>query len=196
MPRLLAPTAVLLAALSPLLLAALPSTPRAEDPAPAGRVVSDEGRVELLGRPLRAGDRIDLPEGYLVVEEDGPEDGQVGSFAVVSAASFSAVPAATEVPSAGDPAASAGAAACTAERSAYLAELWRSWGIEVSDPAAFLDALEGGATGPSTGFSWFALQADPFRPLAWSSELRARAEALARCARQGAAPATSTFAGR
>jgi hypothetical protein len=193
MPRLLAPLAA-------LLLAAFPMTPRAEDPMPAGRIESDEGRVELLGRPLRAGDRIDLPEGYLVVEEDGPADGQIGSFAVVSAASFSAVSApGADAPAAGDPGpASPGAPPCTAERSAYLGELWRSWGIEVSDPAAFLDALEGGATGPSTGFSWFALQADPFRPLAWSSALRARAEALARCVREGAAPgpAAPSLAGR
>jgi hypothetical protein len=58
-------------------------------------------------------------------------------------------------------------------------------GIEVSDPDALLLGLEGDQ-GAAAGFYWFALATDPFRPLAWSSDLRARAEALARCVRNAA----------
>jgi hypothetical protein len=45
------------------------------------------------------------------------------------------------------------------------------------------------------GYYWFASATDAFRPLAWSSELRSRADDLARCAREvegsraGAGPA-------
>jgi hypothetical protein len=171
-------------------LAAIAPPARAE-PAPAkGHVESDQGRFEILGRPLHAGDRIELPEGYLVVEEDGPDDGAVGSFGVVSAELFAppAAPA-SEAFDAGDleptraQAASLAApgAGCRAERAAYLSELWRASGIEVDDPIALLEGLEAGSTGPGAGFYWFALATDPFRPLAWSSELRSRADALARC---------------
>lgn len=159
-------------------------TPRAE-PA-AGRIDAGDSRFEILGRPLRAGDRIDLPEGYLVVEESGPaDDDAVGSFGVVPAESFAAaVPPPAAPAEAGAPADPApGGAACTSERSAYLAELWKASGIEVKDPAALLEGLQGGASGPGAGFYWFALASDVFRPLAWSSDLRARADALARCVR-------------
>jgi hypothetical protein len=158
----------------------------------SGRIESDEGHVEILGRPLRAGDTIRLPEGFLRVEEDGREDREIGSFTVVPArgdapektAAAEAVPAPEATV---EPASAPGRAApdCRAERSAYLAELWRQSGIEVSSPAELVEALDGGEAGPDAGFYWFALQTDPFRPLAWSSELRARAEALARCARGG-----------
>lgn len=69
-------------------LAAVPPTSRAEPPTAAGRIETEGGRFEILGRPLRAGDRIELPEGYLVVEESAPDDGQAGSFGVVPAASL------------------------------------------------------------------------------------------------------------
>lgn len=172
--------AALAAALS-LPLAASAEPP----PAAAGRIESDEGRIEILGRPVRVGERIELPEGFLRVEEAGPEDDRVGSFGIVSAESLRAdAPIAVEVVGADDPAdAGPSLPDCRAERAAYVAELWRASGIEVSDPAALLDGLEGGATGPKTGFYWFALATDPFRPLAWSSELRARAERLVRCVR-------------
>lgn len=161
---------------------------RADPPAASGRIEAGDSRIEILGRPLRAGDRIDLPEGYLVVEESGPDDGQVGSFGVVPAESLSqAAPASTAAgAAAGDPADASpepGGEACRAERSAYLSELWRLSGIDVKDPAALLEGLQAGASGPATGFYWFALASDPFRPLAASSELRSRAEALARCVR-------------
>jgi hypothetical protein len=161
---------------------------RAEPPVPAGQIEAGDSRFEILGRPLRAGDRIDLPEGYLVVEESGPDDGQAGSFGVVPAETFAAgsaaEPAAPEEANAPADAAPGGAAACTAERSAYLAELWRASGIiDVKDPAALLEGLQGGATGPATGYYWFALATDAFRNLAWSSELRSRANALASCVR-------------
>jgi hypothetical protein len=154
-------------------------------PAAEGRIESDEGRIEILGRPLRAGDRIELPEGFLRVEEQGTEDGEVGSFGVISNGALVAVaPAPAAAGGADDPAAaSERARACDAERAAYLAELWKQSGIDVSDPAALLEGLQGGATGPATGYYWFALATDAFRPLAWSSELRARANALGRCVR-------------
>ena len=168
-------------------LLALPLTPLAEPPRAEGRVESDEGHVEILGRPVRVGERIDLPEGWFRVEEAGPEDDEVGSFAVVPAESFGAAAAAAPEPGAASDPASArpGRRDCAAERSAYLAELWRQNGIEVSAPAALLDGLEGGSRGPKTGFYWFALATDAFRPLAWSSALRARAEALVRCVQDG-----------
>lgn len=159
----------------------------AADPAPAqGHIETDLGKFEILGRPLQAGDRIDLPEGYLVVEESAPDDGQAGSFGVVAAESFAesapAAPAlAAEADAPADPA--PGGADCAPERAAYLAELWRSSGIEVKDPAALLAGLQAGATGPASGYYWFALASDPFRPLAWSSELRGRADALVKCVR-------------
>lgn len=156
------------------------------DPQPAqpagGRIESDEGRIEILGRPVRVGERIELPEGFLRVEEAGPEDGEIGSFGVVSAESMrSDAPIAVEVVTADEPAgAPPSLPSCRAERAAYFAELWRMSGIEVSDPVALLDGLESG-NGARTGYYWFALATDPFRPLAFSSELRDRAEALVRC---------------
>jgi hypothetical protein len=164
----------------PLAVPAAPPAPRAE-----GRIESEEARTEILGRPIRVGERIELPEGYLVVEEEGTEDREVGSFTVVSAETLAAVAPAPAAPAqASDPAAAApGIPACRAERAAYLAQLWKESGIEVRDPAALLEGLQAGATGPATGYYWFALQTDAFRPLAWSSDLRGRADALARCIR-------------
>ncbi len=183
--------ALAVAALAAIL--ALPVSAPAAPPA-EGRIESDGGRIEILGRPLRAGDRIELPEGYLQIEDEGTEEGQVGSFGVVSAGSFAAVaPAPALTAAVGEPA-DAGAApvgpACGKERSAYLAELWRESGIDFGyrsddpllDPAAILDGLQSG-TGAPTGYYWFALATDAFRPLAWSSELRDRAKALVRCVR-------------
>jgi hypothetical protein len=154
-------------------------------PTAEGRIETDEGRIEILGRPLRVGERIELPEGFLRVEEQGTEDRNIGSFGVIAGENLaSASPAPAAVAEAGDPAgASPGARPCRAERAAYLAELWKQSGIQVSDPDALLEGLHGGATGPAAGFYWFALAADVFRPLAWSSDLRGRANALARCVR-------------
>ena len=167
---------------------ALPAAPRA-DPAAEGRIETDEGTIEILGRPVKVGEKIETPEGWIRVEEAGPEDGQVGSFGVVAAESFAAgadAGAAGPVASAGDPASRPAAPRdCRAQRAAYLAELWRASGIEVSSPDALIDGLEAGRAGPATGYGWFALATDPFRALAWSSELRDRAAALARCVRGG-----------
>lgn len=179
MPRLAAASLLALALAAPA-----PARPGPAAP-PEGRIVSDEGGTEILGRPLRAGDTIELPEGYLRVEEDGPEDAAVGSFTVVSAETFAAtsLPGAAAVAAAGDPAARPAAARdCSAARGRYLAELWRTAGIEVEHPEAILDGLESGG-GAQAGFYWLALATDPFRPLAWSSDLRDRADALARCVR-------------
>jgi hypothetical protein len=166
---------------------ALPLTVRADPPGAEGRIVTDEGKAEILGRPVRVGERVDLPEGWFRVEEAGPEDAEIGSFSVVPVEAFATAgaPAVTAAATAGDPAQSRPRRRdCRAERSAYLAELWRQSGIEFSSPAALIDALEGRtATGPGLGFYWFAKATDPFRPLAWSSALRDRAEALARCVR-------------
>jgi hypothetical protein len=72
--------------------------------------------------------------------------------------------------------------ACTAERSAYLKELWRMSGIDVDDPAALLRALESSRSGAGDAYV-LALSSDPVRPLAWSSDLRARAHELVDCVR-------------
>jgi hypothetical protein len=169
-------------------LLALPHATAAAPPPAEGRIESEEARTEILSRPVRVGERIELPEGFLRVEEEGTEDREVGSFTVVSAESLAGTAAAPPATAGGasDPAAAApGGPACRAERTAYLAQLWKESGIEVKDPAALIEGLQAGATGPATGFYWFALQTDAFRPLAWSSELRSRADALARCVRGG-----------
>lgn len=175
----------LTAALAALALAA----PASAEPPAAGRIETDEGTIEILGRPVKVGERIETPEGWIRVEEAGPEDGEVGSFGVVSAESFGAGAdpgAATPAAAAGDPGDRPAAPRdCRPERAAYLAELWRQSGIEVSSPDALIEGLESGGTGPGTGYHWFALATDAFRPLAWSSALRDRAEALARCVRGG-----------
>ncbi len=167
---------------------AFPAAPCADPPRAEGRIVTDESRIEILGRPVRVGERIELPEGWIRVEEKGTEDENVGSFGVVPAESLRASGAPTQQApaSAGDPAPAAPEQRhCRAERAAYLAQLWKEAGIEVSSPDALLEGLEAGAHGPETGYYWFAFQTDPFRPLAWSSELRDRADALVRCVRGG-----------
>ncbi|HEY6100080.1 MAG TPA: hypothetical protein VIW03_11655, partial [Anaeromyxobacter sp.] len=63
----------------------LPLTVGADPPRAEGRIETDEGRVEILGRPVRVGERVELPEGWYRVEEAGPEDGEIGSFSVVPA---------------------------------------------------------------------------------------------------------------
>jgi hypothetical protein len=182
------------------LLLAPAASPRAEDPARAEGTLDDEDgtRVEVLSGKLPVGQRIELPEGWFRVEEEGVEDRRVGSFTVVSAgteesspASASAPPAPPQVPIAprGSPAELAGTAlagrdTCRAERSAYLRQLWRESGIEVADPDALLRGLDAGTSGPAAGFYWFAMSTDAFRNLAWSSELRSRAKALIRCVSQ------------
>jgi hypothetical protein len=165
-------------------LASAPETPRAE-----GRIESGGARVEILGKPYRVGETIQLPEGYLRVEEAGPEDEEVGSFTVVpasapmSVASVSARAATSPVEPEPEalPAPPPPPASCRKERAAYLAEIWKQSGIEVDDPAALLDAFEGSPGNPSVANLWFALSTDSFRTLAWSSDARAKANALSRC---------------
>ncbi len=161
---------------------------------PEGTIESDGSRSEVLARKIPVGQRIELPEGWFRVEEEGVEDGSVGSFTVMGpssdqvAAEPEAAPAepppppatagaTTRTPVIGFPA----AAACRRERSAYLRELWRESGIEVSDPEAFLEGLDAGSSGPDAGYYWFALSTDAFRNMSWSSELRSRARELVRC---------------
>lgn len=175
--------------------------PRARAPAdPAraeGHLESGRSRVELLGRPARVGEDVELPEGYLRVEEAGVEDRRVGSFTVIPADRLRATAAALAAPAGAVPDGAGGPAAarrepeappaparCREERAAYLRELWKQAGIEdVRDPDAVIEGLGAGAGGPATGYYWFAFATDAFRPLAWSSDLRGRADALARCVR-------------
>ena len=122
----------------------IPLSIQADPPRAEGRIETDEGRTEILGRPVRVGERVDLPEGWFRVEEAGPEDEEVGAFSVVSAdASGEAGPVIPgDVAAAGDPASGEKASRdCAPERSAYLAELWRQSGIEVSSPGALLQGL-------------------------------------------------------
>jgi hypothetical protein len=176
-------------------LAALPLASRPEDPRAEGSIEAGTARVEVLGRHYAPGDTIELPEGYLRVEEAGPEDGEIGSFTVVPAAILSRAPPAeaaragavipVPVPEReGERAVAPRAGAdCSAERAAYLAEIWKQSGIEVSDPQGFLAGLEETDEGADLTLAWFALNTDAFRTLAWSSDARAKASALARCAR-------------
>jgi len=181
----------------PLLLFA--SSARAEDVGRAeGTVDTGNGRVELLAGRVPVGERIELPEGWYRVEEEGLEDQETGSFTVAAAGSDegargSPPPAAPPAPpprgsalgpgSPGSfvPFALAVRAACREERNAYLRELWHESGIDVDDPDAVLRGLDAGAYGPATGYYWFAFSTDAFRNLAWSSELRDRARDLGRC---------------
>lgn len=180
----------LLSALPPLaVLAAVPAF-AAPSGAAEGRIDAGEAHVEVLGRPVAVGERVDLPEGWFRVEEQGVEDRDVGSFTVEAApseASPAPPPAAAEPPPAPEAMAPAptepSPPACTAERSAYLKELWRMSGIDVDDPAALLRALESSRAGAGDAYV-FALSSDPVRPLAWSSDLRARARELVHCVRE------------
>jgi hypothetical protein len=180
-------------------LAALPLVSRPEQPRAEGSIEAGGARVEVLGRHYAPGDTIELPEGYLRVEEAGPEDGEVGSFSVVPAAVLARADAAPAGAQRTEPAAevipfpwrrpeeerAAPARAgpdCSAERRAYLAEIWKQSGIELSDPQGFLAGLEQTGEGSDLTLAWFALSTDAFRTLAWSSDARAKASALARCA--------------
>lgn len=179
------------------LLAASTGAPLAEDARPAGRIEVDGARAEILSEPLPVGKRIELPEGWFEVEEQGTEDGQVGSFTVAVATAEPSPEAPPPLASAGPgterpPAASAAAvlpatpsaaASCRAQRNAYLREVWKEAGIEVEDPEALIEGLDAGTSGPATAYYWFALQVDPFRSLAWSSDLRGLAGELVRCMR-------------
>lgn len=186
--------ALLLAAVA--IAARAQGAPRAEPP--TGFVAAQEGGAELLGAPVRVGERVQRPEGWYRVEEAGPEDGAVGSFAVVPAARVAPAPAEPR----GAPAAlgastqaEAGAALpnvgvvpvaegdpCRAERSAYLTELLRTQGVVFEDPAGLLEGLEGERFATRLADYWLAFSIDPLRPLAWDPELRDRGAALARCA--------------
>lgn len=189
----------LVAVLLALPLFALATPARSADPVrPEGTIdMGDDTRVEVLSKKIQVGERIDLPEGWYRVEEEGVEDREVGSFTIASMGSGESAPippAAAPPPAlppeaASSPAAFAAAAldqgrACRQERNAYLRELWRESGIEVDDPDALLRGLDAGASGPSTGYYWFALSTDAFRNLAWSSDLRSRARDLIRCVNQ------------
>src|SRR5512142_3537564 len=58
----------------------------AEDPArPEGTLEAGRAHSELLTKPVPVGKRIDLPEGWFRVEEEGVEDRNVGSFTVAVA---------------------------------------------------------------------------------------------------------------
>jgi len=177
-----------------VLLAALPAAAQPPDEAAAdGRIDGDGVHVEILGKPVAIGERVDLPEGWFRVEEQGVEDRQVGSFSIVALAEPSGSAASTEpagtaprepAPSPREPAAPpvAPAPTCRGERAAYLRELWKTSGVEVEQPDALLEGLDSGE-GAASGYYWFALQTDPIRPLAWTSDLRDRARDLARCVR-------------
>jgi hypothetical protein len=169
-----------------VLALAIPAS-AAADP-PSGRVQTDEGYTEILDRPVRVGERVELPEGWYRVEEAGPEDRRVGSFSVVSSrvlAATAGAPAPIEAEAAAPGERKPGDAGCRDERSAFLSEYLKAQGVEVKDPAGFLQALEGENFARGFATLWMTLNGDPVRATAWSSELRARADALARCARGG-----------
>jgi len=168
--------------LGALLSLAIPAG--AAEPRPEGRIDAGDAHVEVLGKPVAIGERVDLPEGWFRVEEQGVEDRDVGSFTVSAAPALQAPPARAPAPAPPPPAPQgAQPPPCHAERGAYLRELWRMSGIEVDDHEAILRGLE--AEGPGAADAYlFALSTDPVRPLAWSSELRALARDLARCVRR------------
>lgn len=178
-------------------LLAVVAPPRAAEPRPEGTLEAGEARAEVLSKPLPVGKRIELPEGWFQVEEEGTEDRNVGSFTIAEARpapEADATPAPAAAPTARAtsgsgpgvlPAAPTAAAACRPERNAYLRQVWKEAGIDVEDPEALIAGLDAGTSGPGTAYYWFALQVDPFRNLAFSSDLRDRARDLQRCMRRG-----------
>lgn len=171
-----------------LAVAALPAVARGAEGGPEGTIDVGSGRSEVLSKKLPVGQRIELPEGWFRVEEEGVEDRRVGTFTVVSSGEEDAPdaepqPVVVRAPTAPAPARAAPtpAQACGAERNAYLRQLWKESGIDVSDPDALIEGLDAGASGPATGYYWFAVASDAFRNLAFSSDLRDRAGALVRC---------------
>lgn len=192
-----------------LAVGALPAVARGAEEGPEGTIDVGSGRSEVLSKKLPVGQRIELPEGWFRVEEEGVEDGQVGSFTIVSSGTGVGAPAeqgeGPEAPLRGaaarsreaastaqgpakqewGPDGSAGGAGaqppCRTERNAYLRQLWKESGIDVSDPDALIEGLDAGTSGPATGYYWFALATDAFRNLSSSSDLRDRAGALIRC---------------
>jgi hypothetical protein len=185
-----------LASLLALAAAALPAGARGADAATVeGTIEVGSGHTEVLSKPLPVGKRIELPEGWFRVEEGGVEDGRVGSFTIMSSSDEEETPSdaptiaradapalAAEVAAPARAVPQAAASSCRAERNAYLRQLWKESGIEVSDPDALLEGLDAGS-GPATGYYWFAIATDAFRNLAFSSDLRGRAEELVRCIR-------------
>jgi hypothetical protein len=179
-----------------LSLVAVGMSARADPPAAEGTIDVDGARVEVLGRAVPVGARVELPEGWFRVEEQGVEDRQAGSFSVLSAAAASGAPAkaAPEIaraaveaeppPPPPPPPPVPTALRCRAERAEYLRELWRETGVEVDHPDAVLEGLDPAHGGAALGPWEFGPGGDPIRPLAWSSELRDRARDLARCVRE------------
>ncbi len=182
--------ATLLAVLSLLPLAGA-ARAAGDDRAQGTIQIDGATRAEVLSHKVPVGRRIDLPEGWYRVEEEGVEDRDVGSFTVASAGTDEVAAAAPAAPAAAEPAEASPAAfaaaalrqpdACRKERTAYLRELWRESGVEISDPDALVRGLDAGTTGPGAAYLWSALSMDAFRNLAWSSGLRSRAEDLVRC---------------
>lgn len=186
-------------ALPALLALAAASRPARADPPAAvdGRIEADGARVQVLGKAVPVGARVELPEGWFRVEEEGIEERQVGSFAVLSASAASGAPA-EGAPARASTALSPPlpvnsgptvAGRCRAERAAYLRQLWREAGIEVDHPDAVLEGLDPAHGGAALGPWEFGPGGDPVRPLAWSSDLRDRARDLARCVREAEATA-------
>jgi len=190
------------------LLVVLPTFPYpAEPPRAEGTLSSGDATVEVLSQKLPVGERIDLPEGWYRIEEEGTEDEHVGSFTVAEAsggggaATRAVAPPPPAEPSSPappsqppvafrPPSTPAGWASlsllrtgsCRAERSAYLRQLFHEAGIDdVKDPEALLRGLDGGPGGLASVSFWQSFE--PFRNLSWSIHLKARARDLERCVR-------------
>jgi hypothetical protein len=182
--------------LAVLAVASLPLLTLAQTAPAGGFVQSDDGRTEVLSAPSRVGERVDRPEGWYRIEEGGADGAAAGSFTIVPATptSDSGAPlreeddARASTPPVREPTLEAVVAAtdpCRTERTRYLAELLRTQGVELADPVGFLEGLQGDRFAQGLSWFWLSLSIDPVRPLAWSSDLRDRAKALARCASEG-----------
>src|SRR5512140_2222454 len=80
-----------------LLAAGAPAAGEPTESPPAGRLDGDGVHVEILGQPVAVGARVELPEGWFRVEEQGVEEREAGSFSVVAAAATAEPPRAARV---------------------------------------------------------------------------------------------------
>ena len=161
----------------------------AAPPQAGGRIESRRGTIEILGRPVRVGDRIELPGG-LPAGRGGRDRGRRRRLVhrrLLRGVRRGGTPRSPPPGGATEPAAGASPAPVPQGRAPRVPRraVARVRDRGVGSGRAARGARRPAPPAPARGYYWFALATDAFRPLAWSSELRSRADALARCVRRG-----------